>query len=139
MHTQDPSATSGLTMVTKDIASTGNLIRDYERFVKGLFKTQVNNDTWNMAHAALGIGGEAGEVVDLIKKTFANGKELDLEKLTKEMGDLLFYAFALMNVTGITIDQILDANIEKLRARYPNGYSDEAAQQRKDEASNGTN
>jgi hypothetical protein len=70
MHVQDPSATSGLTMVTKDIASTGNLIRDYEKFVTGLFKTQVDNPEWNMAHAALGIGGESGEVVDLIKKTF---------------------------------------------------------------------
>jgi NTP pyrophosphatase (non-canonical NTP hydrolase) len=139
MHVQDPSATSGLTMVTKDIASTGNLIRDYEKFVTGLFKTQVDNPEWNMAHAALGIGGESGEVVDLIKKTFANGKELDIDKLTKELGDLMFYQFALMKLTGITIDQVLDANIEKLRARYPNGYSDLAAQQRKDEASNGTN
>jgi NTP pyrophosphatase (non-canonical NTP hydrolase) len=112
----------------------GIVLEHYKNFVAGLFKTKNDEPSWNMGHAALGIAGESGEVVDLIKKTFANGKPLDLNKLKHEMGDLFFYFTALCNVTGINLIEIIAANTEKLSARYPNGYSDVAAQQRADEA-----
>lgn len=73
---------------------------------------------WN----ALGLTGEAGEVADLIKKVIGHGHALDVEKLKLELGDVLWYIAALANDLGITLQDIAEANIEKLKKRYPNGF-----------------
>lgn len=90
----------------------------------------------DLVHCALGISGEAGEVVDAIKKYVAFNMELDRAKVVKEMGDLEFYLEAARQNLGITREEILAANIEKLatgeNARYANGYSDKAALERVD-------
>lgn len=78
-------------------------------------------------HAAVGMSGESGEVLDIVKKTWIYGKPLDRQKLVEEMGDVLFYYVALLNTQDITLKEIADANIAKLRARYPEGYTDAAA------------
>lgn len=83
---------------------------------------------------ALGLAGEAGEVVDLIKKVLHHGKPLDREKLIKEMGDVRWYLEYLAATVGVTMEEIEAANTAKLEARYPNGFSHEAANNRRDEA-----
>jgi len=130
---QQERETNNVRQASVQVVTMGSLVLEYKGFVEDLFKTKADNYDWNMAHAALGIGGEAGEVVDLIKKTFANGRELDKDKLTKELGDLMFYIQALCNVTGIPLMEVLAECMRKLRMRYPNGYSDQAAQERRDE------
>lgn len=77
----------------------------------------------NLGHAAMGIGGEAGEIVDLMKKHIYYGKELDLKQLKNEMGDVLFYMQALAHLIGSSIEECLELNTEKLSARYPNGFN----------------
>ena len=79
---------------------------------------------------ALGLAGEAGEVADLIKKAVGHGHELDLEKLKKELGDCLWYIAALSEFAGVTLADVAEANIEKLRKRYPDGFSHEASRGR---------
>lgn len=81
----------------------------------------------------LGIAGEAGEVADLIKKTFGHGHALDLEKLQKEVGDNLWYASRIMRTVGRKLRDAAHGNIEKLKARYPDGFKPENSINRKPE------
>jgi len=83
-------------------------------------------------HAALGIAGEGGEVVDLVKKTVINGRMMDTNKLMEELGDLEFYLSLLRRTYDLDREVILQLNITKLRARYSDGYSDAASLARVD-------
>lgn len=104
---------------------------EYAAFVDSLF---VKNHTGaeGCAHAALGIAGEAGEIVDAVKKHWTYNKPLDRAYLIEEIGDLMFYVQALCNLQGITLQAVVEANVEKLTRRYPQGYSDAAALARAD-------
>jgi len=105
---------------------------DYLVFVNGLFK-DMNNQQLDMIHAAMGIAGEAGEILELVKKNFAYGKVIDMEVLAKELGDLLFYFTAMCAVVGIDPEAVAEINRRKLSARYESGkYSDEQAINRVD-------
>jgi Predicted pyrophosphatase len=83
---------------------------------------------WN----ALGLAGEAGEVAELVKKGVFHRHSIDRTKLEKEIGDVLWYAAALCTNLGLDLGEIMQANIEKLKVRYPNGYSSVDSQQRLD-------
>jgi NTP pyrophosphatase (non-canonical NTP hydrolase) len=72
---------------------------------------------------AMGLAGEAGETVELIKKGIFHRHGLDKEKLTKELGDVLWYISGLCTVQGIDLERVMIANIEKLRLRYPDGFT----------------
>lgn len=73
---------------------------------------------WN----ALGLAGEAGECVDTIKKGILHRHGLDREKMAKELGDCLWYIAALCTKLDLDMGEIMAANIDKLKVRYPNGY-----------------
>jgi NTP pyrophosphatase (non-canonical NTP hydrolase) len=73
----------------------------------------------NMTHAVLGITSEAGEIADQYKKFIAYGKALDRQNMLEEMGDCLWFLTLLAKTMGFTIDQVMDFNIAKLEARYP--------------------
>lgn len=83
---------------------------------------------------ALGLAGEAGEVADLLKKHVHHHKPLDRGALVKELGDVLWYLAFLCEANGITLEEVASANAEKLRARYPDGFTTTAANARADEA-----
>ncbi len=78
-------------------------------------------------HAALGLSGEVGEVVDLIKKDVAYGKSIPMDKFVEELGDVLHYLCRLCDFAGINLNILMQANVEKLEKRYQEGYSNEAA------------
>lgn len=92
----------------------------------------MESDAMDLAHIALGIAGEAGEVADAIKKAIIYNKELDLENIVEELGDLKFYIAALQNKLVISSSTIDNYNANKLAKRYPEGYTDAAAQARAD-------
>lgn len=73
----------------------------------------------DIVHAAMGISGEAGEVLDSVKKTMAYGKNLDRDHVVEEIGDCLFYMNMMVKFLDTTWDEVLDRNIRKLEARYP--------------------
>ena len=73
----------------------------------------------NLSHAGLGIGGEAGEVVDIIKKAELAGKEPDVEDLKLEIGDLLWYLSILCRELNFSLEECMWRNIEKLNGRHP--------------------
>ena len=78
-----------------------------------------------LTNTALGLAGESGEVADIIKKTFYHGHALDREALYKELGDVLWYLAVMADALGYNLDEIAQANVDKLRARYPEGFSEE--------------
>lgn len=100
------------------------LLADPDPFLTG----EETSVAWN----ALGLAGEAGEVAELIKKGVFHRHGVDREKLAKELGDVLWYVAALCSNYGLSMSGVMDANIEKLRERYPDGYSDLASQARID-------
>ena len=105
----------------------------YERFVTEMFKDR-EEDPANAAeflsrfgtiHAAVGIAGEAGEVLDLIKKSVFTGKNMYIDEIIKELGDLEFYLEALRQQLHLTRDEILQANWQKLSQRHGNNDVEE--------------
>lgn len=87
----------------------------------------------HILHMAVGISGESGELLDAIKKNVFYNKPLDRVNVIEELGDLEFYMEGLRQGLGITRDEVLEANIQKLFKRYSSGkYSDQQAQERVD-------
>lgn len=92
-----------------------------------------------LSKSALGLTGEAGEVAELVKKHLFHDKPIDVEKLKKELGDVLWYVAATAACFGIELDDVARTNVAKLAARYPAGtYSHEACAERADERRSAT-
>lgn len=72
---------------------------------------------------AMGLAGEAGEFVDLMKKHHGHGHPLDREKALKELGDVLWYTAVLSHSLGYTLSQVAQENSRKLRERYESGFT----------------
>ncbi len=77
--------------------------------------------------AALGLAGESGEVVDLIKKHLFHGKPLDRDKIILELGDVRWYLESFAWVLGVGMEEIEERNIAKLKARFPDGFTNKDA------------
>ncbi|MDD5385366.1 MAG: nucleoside triphosphate pyrophosphohydrolase family protein [Gallionella sp.] len=103
-----------------------------------LIAQQLTGHDAHLLHMVVGVSGEAGELLDAVKKVVIYRKPLDIVNVIEELGDLEFYMEGLRQGLGITREQCLAANIGKLEggknARYKDGYSDKAAQERADKA-----
>ena len=75
-----------------------------------------------LINAVMGLCGESGEAIDIVKKWLAQGHELDREKLAKELGDVAWYLAEAATALDLDLETILQGNIEKLRRRYPEGF-----------------
>jgi NTP pyrophosphatase (non-canonical NTP hydrolase) len=84
------------------------------------------------AVAGLGLAGETGEAVELLKKWIGHGHLLETEVFQKELGDVLWYVAELANVLGLDLQEVAQENIEKLKRRYPEGFSSADSQARVD-------
>lgn len=94
---------------------------------------EMTPDDAHLNHMAMGVSGEAGELLDAIKKKTIYQKELDKENVVEELGDIEFYLEGIRQQLCITREECLHHNIMKLSKRYENlKYSNEAAQARKD-------
>lgn len=87
---------------------------------------------FDLMHAAYGLSGEAGEFADCIKKHQIYGKDFDRDNAIEELGDILWFVALACNALGTTMDQVAQANIDKLRKRYPDKYTDQHAAARLD-------
>lgn len=79
----------------------------------------------------MGLNGEAGECIDILKKHLFQGHELDKEHLAKELGDVAWYLAVSASAIGYDLETILWMNVEKLRERYPNGFDSDLSQHRR--------
>ena len=78
-----------------------------------------------LINAVMGLCGESGEAIDIVKKHLHQGHDLDREKLIKELGDIAWYLAEAATALDIDLETVLERNIEKLRSRYPEGFSAE--------------
>ena len=83
------------------------------------------SDQARLAIAGLGLAGEAGEVVDYLKKVVGHGHKLDRDKLVKELGDVLWYVAEICSAINADMSDVAQQNIDKLKDRYPDGFSSE--------------
>ena len=83
-----------------------------------------------LVNGVMGLCGEAGECIDLVKKHLHQGHPLDREKLCKELGDVAWYLAETAWALDIPLEDILRGNLEKLKKRYPQGFDSEKSQNR---------
>jgi NTP pyrophosphatase (non-canonical NTP hydrolase) len=107
---------------------------DYPDFVAKLAKpgadilSTLDPAKIHLVHMALGVAGEAGELVDAVKKAAIYNKPLDIKTIIEEIGDLRFYEQGIMNALGITDEMVETHNRQKVAVRYANlTYSNDAA------------
>ena len=86
-----------------------------------------------LINGVMGLCGESGEAIDLVKKHLHQGHPLDREKLVKELGDIAWYLAETAYALDVALDDVLEQNIAKLRARYPDGFDTDRSIHRKDE------
>ena len=75
-----------------------------------------------LINSVMGLCGEAGEAIDIVKKWLAQGHDLDKEHLAKELGDIAWYLAEAATALDLPLNVILEGNIEKLKKRYPDGF-----------------
>ena len=105
---------------------------EYQRLAMRTASGMNHSNDDMLMNAALGICGEGGEVADMIKKAAFQGHELDREHLAKELGDVAWYIAMGAYAIGYDFETILRMNIEKLKARYPDGFEAERSRNRKE-------
>ena len=76
-----------------------------------------------LINGVMGLCGESGEAIDIVKKWLAQGHALDKERLAKELGDIAWYLAETATALDIPLDTILENHLKKLAARYPEGFS----------------
>ena len=75
-----------------------------------------------LINSVMGLCGESGESIDIVKKWLAHGHELDKDHLIRELGDIAWYLAEAATALDISLEQILQTNIDKLKKRYPEGF-----------------
>lgn len=78
-----------------------------------------------LTNSVMGLCGESGEACDIVKKHLFHGHELNRESLIKELGDVAWYLAEAASALDINLDEVFERNIEKLKKRYPEGFSEE--------------
>ena len=85
-----------------------------------------------LINGVMGLSGEAGEAIDLVKKHLAQGHPLDAARLAGELGDVAWYLAETATAIGYDLEDVLRMNLDKLKKRYPGGFSAEASMHRAD-------
>lgn len=110
-------------------------IMTIEEFQKLASRTFNSKDLdVDIMHVTLGMVTESAEIADAIKKHIAYGKEIDVVNIKEELGDLLWYIAIAMDIFEFEPSDVFKTNIEKLKVRYPEKYSDSLAENRNLEA-----
>ncbi len=101
-------------------------VNEYQRLAMATLNPALSKKDV-LINSVMGLCGEAGEAIDIVKKHLAQGHELDREALAKELGDVAWYLAEAATALDMELEDILAANIEKLRRRYPAGFSAEGS------------
>ena len=96
-------------------------INEYQKLAMTTLNPELDNKDV-LINGVMGLCGESGEAIDIVKKWLAQGHELDREKLAKELGDIAWYLAETAYALGIPLEDILQANIDKLKKRYTEGF-----------------
>lgn len=99
-------------------------INEYQRLAMKTLNPELDKKDV-LINGVMGLCGESGEAIDIVKKWLAQGHELDKEKLAKELGDIAWYLAETAYALDIPLEDVLQANIDKLAKRYPEGFAAE--------------
>jgi NTP pyrophosphatase (non-canonical NTP hydrolase) len=104
-------------------------VREAKRTDVTDYAAQMNRiiDVIPSMHGLMGITTESGELMDAYKKFIMYGKPLDIANIREELGDIMWYIALICHSNNISLNEIMDLNIAKLRARYPDRFSEHAA------------
>ena len=107
-----------------DFLSNDVLVNQYQA---NALRTKNPNlsDIEQLQNGLMGLNGEAGEAIDILKKHLFQGHDLDKEHIAKELGDCCWYIALAADALGYDLSVIMTKNIEKLCARYPKGFDSE--------------
>ena len=124
------SITKALGEIEKQINDAHTLtLREYQAAAA----RTINGDLCKreqLINMSLGLAGETGEVVDAMKKSLFHGHDLDAWELCEELGDLLWYIAGISGTLGVGLDLLGQRNVDKLKHRYPDGFSVERSRNR---------
>lgn len=115
------------------VAGGSSTLAEYQQAAVRTINRSLTTEQ-RMVDAAAGLAEEAGEVLGLVRKHVFMHHELDRARLLTELGDALWCLTGVAAAVGVSLDEVAAANVEKLRRRYPDGYSDSASARRGDTA-----
>ena len=104
-----------------EVQDAASVLAVYPLLVKKTCRNDLPKEE-RIKNALFGLNGEAGEVIDLFKKHFYQGHELDINHVIEELGDVLYYACWLLNELDSDLAEVAFENMVKLNARYPDGF-----------------
>ena len=106
-------------------------INEYQALAMTTLNPQLSKKDM-LINGVMGLCGESGEAIDIVKKWLAHGHDLERNALAKELGDIAWYLAETAAALDLPLEDILRANIAKLKQRYPEGFSTERSLHRKD-------
>ncbi len=106
-------------------------INDYQTLAMTTLNLQLSKKDV-LINGVMGLCGESGEVIDIVKKWLAQGHDLDKEKLARELGDVAWYLAETAYALDIPLEEILRGNIDKLKNRYPEGFDTKRSVEREE-------
>lgn len=104
-------------------------VNEYQELAMTTLNPELNRKEV-LINSVMGLCGESGEAIDIVKKWLAQGHELDKEHLAKELGDIAWYLAEAATALDVPLEDILEANIDKLKKRYPEGFDCEKSMKR---------
>ena len=99
-------------------------INEYQRLAMTTLTPELSQKDV-LINGVMGLCGEAGEAIDIVKKHLAQGHDLDRTGLVKELGDIAWYLAETATALDVSLETVLQGNLEKLKQRYPEGFSKE--------------
>ncbi len=97
-------------------------INEYQKEAMKSLNPSLNNDEV-LLNGVMGLCGESGEVIDILKKHLSQGHELNRDKMIEELGDVAWYLAETAYALDVDLDTVLRKNLDKLKKRYPEGFS----------------
>ena len=97
-------------------------VNDYQKLAMTTLNPSLDKKDV-LINGVMGLCGESGEAIDIVKKHLAQGHELDREGLIKELGDIAWYLAETATALDVSLEEVFSRNIEKLKKRYPEGFS----------------
>ena len=99
-------------------------VNEYQKLAMTTLNPDLNKKDV-LINGVMGLCGESGEAIDIVKKHLAQGHDLNREALIKELGDIAWYLAETAYALDVSLDDVFSQNIEKLKKRYPEGFSTE--------------
>ena len=103
--------------------------KEYQKLAMRTCSIPYDNKEGRLHHAVFGLTSEAGEVAGILQKVY-QGHEFDKEHIKKELGDCLWMIAEACEALDLDMDDVMQTNIDKLIARYPNGFDSYKANHR---------